>query len=132
MATIAIGDIHGNYEALDDLLRMVAPELESSDVVVFLGDYVDRGPDTKQCVDCLLAFEAQCRATVIGLLQAPAPFADLGRHRFSGEVRRPGDARNRCDMSSSPRPAAVLISVLARASRRSSLRKASISSPAQA
>ena len=31
MATIAIGDIHGNYEALDDLLRIVAPLVRRSD-----------------------------------------------------------------------------------------------------
>ena len=67
MATIAIGDIHGNYEALDDLLRAVTPELGPSDTVVFLGDYIDRGPDTKKCIDRLLAFEDGTAAEVIGL-----------------------------------------------------------------
>lgn len=68
MATIVIGDVHGNYEALDDLLRIVTPELASSDTLVFLGDYIDRGRDTKKCIDRLLAFEAERRADVIGLL----------------------------------------------------------------
>lgn len=68
MATIAIGDIHGNYEALDDLLRVVTPELGSADVVVFVGDFIDRGPDTKRCIDRLLAFEDESPAEVIGLL----------------------------------------------------------------
>ena len=67
MATIAIGDVHGHFEALDDLLRALRPELGRSDVVVFLGDYIDRGRDTKKCVDRILAFEADTPAEVVGL-----------------------------------------------------------------
>lgn len=67
MPTIAIGDIHGNDEALDDLLRILTPQLGPSDVVVFLGDYIDRGPDTRKCIDRLLMFEDECPAEVIGL-----------------------------------------------------------------
>ena len=51
MATFAIGDVHGNYTALDDLLRILKPEIRPSDVVALLGDYIDRGPDTRQCID---------------------------------------------------------------------------------
>ena len=65
--TIAIGDVHGNAEALDDLLRALRPQLTATDVVVFLGDYIDRGPDTRQCIDLILAFEAERRAEVVGL-----------------------------------------------------------------
>jgi serine/threonine protein phosphatase 1 len=35
---------------------------------VFLGDYIDRGPATRQCIDLILAFEAERRVDVIGLL----------------------------------------------------------------
>jgi hypothetical protein len=38
MATIAIGDIHGNIRALDDPLRVLAEEIGGNDTVVFLGD----------------------------------------------------------------------------------------------
>ena len=41
---LAIGDIHGHAELLDALLRAVVPS--AGDVVVTLGDYVDRGPDS--------------------------------------------------------------------------------------
>ena len=68
MATIAIGDVHGNFKALDDLLRTLRPQLDPADAVVFLGDYIDRGPDTRQCIDLILAFEAERRAEVIGLI----------------------------------------------------------------
>ena len=40
---LAIGDIHGYTVALKSLLDSVAPT--ESDTVVFLGDYVDKGPD---------------------------------------------------------------------------------------
>jgi serine/threonine protein phosphatase 1 len=46
MSTIAIGDIHGNLRALEDLLNRIVPHICSDDTVVFLGDYIDRGPDS--------------------------------------------------------------------------------------
>ena len=52
MATIAIGDVHGHFDALDDLLRRL--ELRRGDTVVFLGDYIDRGPRTRDCIDAIL------------------------------------------------------------------------------
>ncbi|MGH7137072.1 MAG: metallophosphoesterase, partial [Pirellulales bacterium] len=43
--TIAIGDIHGCSSALATLIRAIEPR--ASDTIVTLGDYVDRGPDSK-------------------------------------------------------------------------------------
>jgi serine/threonine protein phosphatase 1 len=43
--TFAIGDIHGDLEALE-LLFSRLPELDADDTVVFLGDYIDRGPNS--------------------------------------------------------------------------------------
>ena len=59
MATVAIGDIHGNIAALQDLLETVVPELTEDDTLVFLGDYVDRGADTKACVEEILRLERE-------------------------------------------------------------------------
>ena len=53
MRTLAIGDIHGASTALDALLATVAPIPQ--DLLVFLGDYVDRGPDSKGVLDRLIA-----------------------------------------------------------------------------
>jgi serine/threonine protein phosphatase 1 len=50
MATVAIGDVHGNLGALEDLLEKVLPILSAGDHLVFLGDYIDRGPDSWECV----------------------------------------------------------------------------------
>ena len=68
MATIAIGDVHGNRAALDDLLTRLEPDLEARDTVVFLGDYIDRGPDSKGCIDRILRFRTESPATVVALL----------------------------------------------------------------
>lgn len=43
--TFAIGDIHGDLDALERLLARL-PRLAFEDTLVFLGDYVDRGPDS--------------------------------------------------------------------------------------
>lgn len=53
MRTLAVGDIHGCSAALDALLAIVRPTPD--DRLVFLGDYVDRGPDTRGVLDRLLA-----------------------------------------------------------------------------
>ena len=68
MATIAIGDIHGELDALTDLLARLEPELSSRDTVVFLGDYIDRGPRSKECIDRILDFSASTSADVVSLL----------------------------------------------------------------
>src|SRR5262249_1147521 len=56
-----------NRAALDDLLSRLEPEIEPGDTVVFLGDYVDRGPDSKGCIDRILRFRDRSPATVVTL-----------------------------------------------------------------
>lgn len=68
MPTIAIGDIHGNLAALNDLLGQLAPGLDERDTVVFLGDYIDRGPDSRGCIDRILEFRSTSVATVVTLI----------------------------------------------------------------
>ena len=41
--TVAVGDVHGCRRALETLLAAVSPRPD--DLVVTVGDYVDRGPD---------------------------------------------------------------------------------------
>ena len=68
MATVAIGDIHGNADGLRDLLQQLATEIDPDDVVVFLGDYIDRGPDSKGCIDTILGFQESVEAEVVCLV----------------------------------------------------------------
>lgn len=51
MRIIAIGDIHGCSLAFDRLLELAQPT--ASDLIVTLGDYVDRGPDSMGVIDRL-------------------------------------------------------------------------------
>lgn len=55
----AIGDIHGCIGALSTLLDYVAPG--SDDTLVTLGDYVDRGPDSRAVLDFVIGLGAMCK-----------------------------------------------------------------------
>jgi len=54
---IAIGDIHGCVQTLKKLLTRLDDEFGDSREYVFLGDYVDRGPSSKEVIDILIEFE---------------------------------------------------------------------------
>lgn len=56
---IAIGDIHGCLAAFEAVLGAVRPGAE--DAVITLGDYVDRGPDSRGVLERLIALRAECR-----------------------------------------------------------------------
>jgi serine/threonine protein phosphatase 1 len=49
---LAIGDIHGCYDALRALCDIV--QLTAGDVLITLGDYVNRGPNTNAVLDWLI------------------------------------------------------------------------------
>ena len=57
--TIAIGDIHGCSAALAALVNAIDPCPE--DTLVPLGDYIDRGIDSKGVLDQLIALARRCR-----------------------------------------------------------------------
>ena len=50
MRVYAVGDIHGRLDLLDQLLGQIARDADQAPdllkYLVFLGDYVDRGPDS--------------------------------------------------------------------------------------
>ena len=55
MRVLAVGDIHGCLHPLNDLLDWVRPA--AGDVLITLGDYVDRGPDSRGVLDRLIALK---------------------------------------------------------------------------
>lgn len=59
MRTIVVGDIHGCCQALLGLLELIAPS--SRDTLVFLGDYVDRGPDSQGVIATLVRLRLTCQ-----------------------------------------------------------------------
>jgi serine/threonine protein phosphatase 1 len=50
---IAIGDIHGCALALEALVGAIDPD--QHDIIVPLGDYIDRGPDSKGVIEQMIA-----------------------------------------------------------------------------
>lgn len=56
MRTVAIGDVHGQLAALVELF--VCIEQKGWDRLVFLGDYIDRGPDSKGTIDFVRSLQA--------------------------------------------------------------------------
>ena len=55
----AVGDIHGRADVLGELFGLIDQDLKARPTVrsieVFLGDYIDRGPHSRQVVDLLIA-----------------------------------------------------------------------------
>ncbi len=54
---LAIGDVHGCLTALDALLAFV--QLQPDDTLIFLGDYIDRGPDSRGVLERLVELSAR-------------------------------------------------------------------------
>ena len=61
--TIAIGDIHGCSTAFAALVEALDPKPD--DMIVTLGDYVDRGTDSKGVLDLLIELEGRCQLVPI-------------------------------------------------------------------
>lgn len=60
--TYAVGDVHGCYDLLTDLLQKIVDDIDSTAEpgpveLIFLGDYVDRGPDTAGVLSSLVWIE---------------------------------------------------------------------------
>ncbi len=64
--TFAIGDIHGDADALFRLLACL-PELDETDTLVFVGDYLDRGPRSKDVIAFLRELPSIVKARVVTL-----------------------------------------------------------------
>jgi len=64
--TFAIGDIHGDLDALFKLLSCL-PTLTKEDSIVFVGDYLDRGPKSAQVVDYIRKMHTHSPARIIAL-----------------------------------------------------------------
>ena len=50
---IAITDIHGESAKLDSVLSKI--DIHPDDIFVFMGDYIDRGPDSKGVIDRIIS-----------------------------------------------------------------------------
>jgi serine/threonine protein phosphatase 1 len=59
----AVGDVHGRADLLSDLLMRIDDDLKARPIAdsaqVFLGDYIDRGPNSRQVIDLLIVRRRQ-------------------------------------------------------------------------
>jgi serine/threonine protein phosphatase 1 len=62
----AIGDIHGSLASLDRLMDTINPDFEH-DQLLFVGDYIDRGPRPKGVVDFIIRLKNLAPGRVICL-----------------------------------------------------------------
>lgn len=91
MLVYAVGDIHGQSHLLDALLARIADDAAGSAgaqrrMIVFIGDYVDRGPDSAGVIARLCAglpggFQICClkgnhEAALLEFLEQPGTYAD--------------------------------------------------------
>jgi len=83
--TIVIGDVHGCARELDELLALVGPV--AGDRVLFVGDLVARGPDSRAVVSCARRLGAR---SVLG--NHEERLLGLRRDRLQGEPARAGPA----------------------------------------
>ena len=83
----AIGDIHGERERLEELLASLP--LHDDDRLIFVGDYIDRGPDSRGVIE-LLAELAETRSCVFLLGNHESMFLDFlgwrGTAYFGGDA----------------------------------------------
>lgn len=66
----AIGDIHGRIDLLDDLIPQIIGDFEAipeapKPKIVFLGDYIDRGPDSRSVIDRILDLSTVFQVTAL-------------------------------------------------------------------
>jgi serine/threonine protein phosphatase 1 len=66
--TFAIGDIHGESALLADLLERLRPRALPGDTLVFLGDYINRGPDSRGVIEQVLVERGRWPGPVVALM----------------------------------------------------------------
>ena len=59
----AIGDVHGCASELESLLR--ALQIDQDTLIVFLGDYVDRGADSRRVIDLVVKLRKRCEVVAL-------------------------------------------------------------------
>lgn len=68
-AVYAIGDVHGRLDLLEDLLARIRDDAsahpdDTTRILIFLGDYIDRGPESRGVVEAVMTDPLPGFATV--------------------------------------------------------------------
>lgn len=60
---IGITDIHGELEKLTSVIEQIS--LSKEDTIVFMGDYIDRGPSSREVVDTIINMQNICNCVYL-------------------------------------------------------------------
>ena len=60
---ICIGDVHGEIHKLRNLFEKLS--FVKNDTIIFLGDYIDRGEDSKAVIDFVLSLKDKCNLVTL-------------------------------------------------------------------
>lgn len=82
----AIGDIHGCHRKLVALLGRLPLDREE-DTLVFLGDYINRGPDSRQVLDTLIGLARSCHRVVFLKGNHEQALLDYALHGEADDLR---------------------------------------------
>lgn len=91
-----VGDIHGCREETSVLLSYLrhTAQVGERDLVIFIGDYIDRGPDSRGVVDLLLNFRRECAESIfLGGNHEEMLRSWLGRGGSNGQAFVPNGGR---------------------------------------
>ncbi len=88
--TYAIGDIHGCHGLLLTLLEGVVEHAGARSYrLVFLGDYIDRGPDSAEVIQTVRQLQQQSPEAVICLKGSSGPCLGVKMDQRSGSGPMP-------------------------------------------
>ena len=79
---LAVGDIHGEFKKLKTLLKKVRHD-PKTDMLVYLGDYIDRGPEPVKCLQFVMA---QCQRYPGAVIALKGNHEDLMLSYFAGHA----------------------------------------------
>lgn len=81
----AVGDIHGCLGKLENLMEMIRPD-RGQDTLIFLGDYIDRGPDSRGVVDFILDLQKGYAGVVCLMGNHEEMFLDYIRDQSNRDI----------------------------------------------
>ena len=82
-----VGDIHGCHIFLTQIHKKILDQSNNTSgnkLLIYLGDYIDRGPKIKETIQALLNFQWNIKRNV-----EAHPIAPNGCHIFSGLLMKP-------------------------------------------
>lgn len=94
---VVVGDLHGDAESAARVESLFVPE---SDILVFLGDYTDRGPDSLGCVKAILTLLSRYPERVFAIRGNHEEYSPDGEPDFA-----PCDLVEKVEASGQPWPA---------------------------